>query len=227
MADPDTEKATLPRVWDVVTRLWHWVIVLAIPTMWWTAENSQLEIHFTIGIGVVGLVVFRLVWGLWGSNTARFLHFIKSPMATIRYAQRLFSKNYKPHFGHNPLGGLSVIAILLSLIVQLGTGLFASDTDGLYSGPLNRFISYELAETVTEIHETSFNVLIALIVLHLGAIAFYLVGKRINLVRPMITGQMNAPPEDNEKAELKKPGLIILLISLAIGAGVSAWLFTL
>lgn len=221
----DTQK-NMPKVWDVVTRVWHWLIALAIPAMWWTAEEKMFDIHFTLGIVVVGLLVFRLSWGIWGSNTSRFVHFLKGPGATMAYLNKLKGSGYRPVFGHNPLGGLSVMAILLSLGVQVGTGLFAQDTDGMYSGPLNRFISYETGDLITQIHETSFNVLVALIALHILAIAFYLFAKKVNLIRPMITGQMSQPPADTKKAELKKPGLILLIVSLALAAGTSLKLLT-
>lgn len=225
MTQTETTKA-MPKVWDIVTRVWHWLIVLAIPAMWWTAEEKMFDIHFTLGMIVVGLLVFRLSWGIWGSSTSRFLHFLKGPHAIIAYLKKLKASGYRPAFGHNPLGGLSVIAILLSLGVQVGTGLFAQDTDGMYSGPLNRFVSYDTGDLITEIHETSFNVLIALIVLHLLAITFYLFAKKVNLIRPMITGKMSQPPAEMEKAELKKPGLILLLVSLALAAGASIRLLT-
>jgi len=90
--------------------------------------------------------------------------------------------------GHNPLGALSVIAILLALAAQVGLGLFATDTDGLESGPLSRYVSYEFSRAAGELHEDAFNILLLLIILHVAAIAFYLVVKRINLIGPMVTG---------------------------------------
>lgn len=216
-----------PRIWDISTRLGHWLIVLAIPAMWWTAENNMLGVHVTIGTVLVGFLIFRLSWGVWGSTTSCFAHFIKGPGALFSYLGKLKAPNYQPHFGHNPMGGLSVIAILFALCIQLGTGLFSSDTDGLYSGPLNRFVSYELAEQITEIHELAFNILLALIALHIGAVLFYLIGKKTNLIRPMVTGRMTGEPSDTEKAELKKPGPVFLVLSLAIAAVAVAWLMKL
>ncbi len=214
-----------PAVWDIVTRVWHWLMVLAIPAMWFTAENGYLSIHITIGTVLVGFLIFRISWGIWGSTTARFAHFVKGPKALFGYMGTLSQSPYKPHFGHNPMGGLSVIAILLALMVQLGTGLVAEDTDGLYSGPLSSYVDYDTAHKAAEIHELAFNALLALIVLHILAVAFYLVIKKTNLVRPMVTGKMMSEPAGTEKAELKKPGLIALLVSLALAGGVVTWLF--
>ena len=137
-------------------------------------------------LGVLGLVVFRLLWGLFGSSTARFASFVRGPGAVIAY---LRGNGAQKRAGHNPLGALSVVVLLGLLAVQVSTGLFASDTDGLDYGPLNFLVSYGLAETLTDIHETAFDLLTVLIVLHLLAVAFYLFVRRRNLVRPMVTGR--------------------------------------
>ena len=100
--------------------------------------------------------------------------------------------NYRAAFGHNPLGALSVVAILLALITQVTLGLFASDTDGLESGPLSRYVDYEFAKDAGDLHEDFFNVLLVLIGLHIAAIVFYLVVKRTNLIGPMLTGSAGA-----------------------------------
>ena len=221
-----SEKPLLPRVWDIATRVWHWLIVAGVAAMWWTAENHMMTIHVTLGTLMAGALVFRITWGLWGSTTARFSHFVRGPAHLVRYMKKLFSGDYKPHFGHNPLGALSVIALIGMLGLQIGTGLFANNTDGDPSGPLNLFLSdYDLLEAITEFHELGFNILLALIALHLLAVAFYLFAKKINLVKPMVTGRMSKAPEDNEKAELKKPGPIWLIVSVALSAGIVFALF--
>lgn len=217
-ADATTsDKPLLPRVWDIATRVWHWLIVAGVAAMWWTAENHMMTIHVTLGTLMAGLLVFRITWGLWGSTTARFSQFIRGPAHLVRYMKKLFSGDYKPHFGHNPLGAMSVIALIGMLGIQIGTGLFANNTDGDPSGPLNLFIKdYDLLESITEFHELSFNLLLALIILHLLAVAFYLVAKKINLITPMVTGHMSKAPDEKEKAELKKPGPISLIASLLL-----------
>jgi cytochrome b len=177
------------KVWDAPTRLVHWALAIGIGVSWWSVENNMMDVHFTSGLTLLGLLVFRIYWGFAGPETARFSHFIKGPAAVFGYIPRLFSKDYRAAFGHNPLGALSVVALLLAIIVQVGLGLFASDTDGLYAGPLNRHIDYDTAKDATDFHEDFFNVLFALILLHLAAIAFYLVVKRINLIGPMLTGK--------------------------------------
>ena len=176
-------------VWDLPVRIVHWAIVPLVGFSWWTAEQELLDWHYRSGLVLLGLVVFRLVWGLIGSSTARFTSFVRGPrhIADHLRGRREFV------LGHNPLGALSVIALLFMLSLQIGLGLFAADDDGLLSGPLSGFIGEESVETATEWHETSFDVLKWLIALHVGAILFYLFVRKKNLVGPMVGGRAPAP----------------------------------
>ena len=187
--------AVKQKVWDAPTRLFHWLIVGLVAFSWWTAEEHMMDWHRRSGLAIVGLLVFRIWWGFMGPATARFSRFIKGPGAVFGYIPKLFRPNYKAAFGHNPLGALSVVAILLALVTQVGLGLFAMDTDGLESGPLARYVSYDFAEQMGDLHEDAFNILLVLIGLHIAAIAFYLLVKRVNLIGPMITGSRNAASE--------------------------------
>jgi len=214
--------ATAPaaqKVWDVPTRLVHWALAIGIATSWWSVENKQMDIHYWSGLTVLGLLVFRLYWGFAGPDTARFSHFIKGPAAVFGYVPKLFSKDYRAAFGHNPLGALSVVALLLAIIVQVGLGLFATDTDGLFAGPLNRHIDYGTAKDVTDLHEDFFNVLLALILLHLAAIAFYLAVKRINLIGPMLTGKRRGENLTGPAHGIEPIPLWRLAIGLALAFG--------
>ena len=217
-----TTPATAPaaqKVWDVPTRLVHWALAIGIATSWWSVENKQMDIHYWSGLTVLGLLVFRLYWGFAGPDTARFSHFIKGPAAVFGYVPKLSSKDYRAAFGHNPLGALSVVALLLAIIVQVGLGLFATDTDGLFAGPLNRHIDYGAAKDVTDLHEDFFNVLLALILLHLAAIAFYLVVKRINLIGPMLTGKRRGENLTGPAHGIEQIPLWRLAIGLALAFG--------
>jgi len=138
---------------------------------------------------LLGLLVFRIVWGLIGSTTARFSSFVRGPGTILSY---LRGRVPSP-IGHNPLGALSVLALLGALGLQIGLGLFAADEDWLWPGPLTGFIGEDLAGEIAEWHEWTFNVLLGAIALHVGAIAFYLLVKRRNLVGPMVTGVAEAP----------------------------------
>src|ERR1041384_7437303 len=97
------------QVWDLPVRLFHWAIVLLVPALWWTAENERLDLHITLGTAMLALVLFRLLWGIFGSSTARFAGFVRGPFGVMRY----LSGRERGGIGHNPLGGWSVLAMLL------------------------------------------------------------------------------------------------------------------
>jgi len=176
------------RVWDWPTRLFHWLIVLIVPAQWWTARQEMMDFHIITGQVALGLIIFRVIWGLVGSETARFARFLKGPRKILDY----LSGGARRLVGHNPLGGWSVAAMLLLLAVQVGLGLFATDEDGIYSGPLSHLVTFESATRLAENHETVFKILLGFIGLHLLAVGWYAFVRRDVLVAPMITGMRQA-----------------------------------
>jgi cytochrome b len=176
------------RVWDLPTRAFHWAIVLLVPALWATQKIDRPDLHILLGEVMLGLVLFRLIWGAIGSSTARFASFVRGPGSVVRHI-----RGKAAAFGHNPAGGWSVVVMLLLLCVQVGLGLFVSDEDGLNTGPLSHLISYDSARTLAHRHETVFYILLGFIALHVAAILYYLVVKRDNLVTPMVTGRRVAP----------------------------------
>jgi cytochrome b len=192
-------------VWDAPTRLFHWLLVGLVAFSWWTAEEHVMDWHKASGLAIIGLLVFRIYWGFAGPETARFARFLKGPRAIISYTRSLFRPTHQLAFGHNPIGAVSVAAMLLALLAQVGLGLFAMDTDGLESGPLSRFVSYDIAEQVGDLHEDAFNILLVLIGLHIAAVVFYLVVKRANLIGPMITGRRRRGVTGPEQGLSKVP----------------------
>lgn len=214
---------SLQTVWDLPTRLTHWSLVIFISLSWWSAETQQMAIHYWSGLTLVGLLTFRIYWGFAGPETARFAHFIRGPRAIARYVRGLVRPGYRAAFGHNPLGALSVIALLLAIGLQAGMGLFASDTSYVSSGPLSHLVDYETSEAATELHEDFFNLLLGLIVLHLTAIIVYLVAKRTNLIGPMITGRRRAIDPEGPPQGLAPVSLLRLTIGLVLSAGL-VWL---
>ena len=203
-------------IWDLPTRIFHWLVVILIPAQWWTAEEEMMEVHILLGQTMLGLILFRLLWGLLGSSTARFSGFVRGPRTIL-----LYLGGRKAGIGHSPIGALSVLALLGALVIQVSLGLFASDEDGLYSGPLSHFVSYDTAEEIGEIHHEFFNVILGLIGLHLAAILFYLVVKRDNLVTPMITGARDAPA--GTEPMVAAPAWRLLL-ALGIAAALTWWI---
>lgn len=204
------------RIWDLPTRLFHWAIVLIVPALWWTHKIDRLDLHILLGETMLGLVLFRLIWGVIGSSTARFAAFVRGPGTIFRYMKGKAAAA----FGHNPVGGWSVVFMLLLLSVQVGLGLFVTDEDGLNSGPLSHLISYDSARILAHRHETVFYILLALIGLHVAAILYYLVVRRDNLVTPMVTGRR--APSVSDEAMIGAP-LWRFLIAAFLAAGL-AWI---
>lgn len=173
------------RYWDWPVRLIHIGFITLLPAMWWTYREGEMDWHIRLGLVMLGLVLFRFLWGLFGSQTARFSQFLAGPGTIIGYL-----RDGRWHgVGHNPLGGWSVLAILLALLTQTLLGLFTSDTDGLVYGPLSHLVSYEQSATAGQWHERIFNLILALVALHVSAIAIHLMLLGSNLVTPMITGR--------------------------------------
>ena len=202
------------RVWDLPVRLFHWAIVLLVPALWATHQWELMDVHILLGEIMLGLVLWRLLWGVLGGSTARFAGFVKGPGAVLRYLSGRAGRS----FGHNPVGGWSVVAMLLLLVTQVGLGLFAIDEDALYGGPLSHLVSYETARTLAHRHETVFWILVGLIAVHVLAILYYLVVKRDDLVTPMITGRRAA--EESETALVPAP-LWRFLVSVTVAAGLT------
>ena len=182
------------RIWDLPTRVFHWALVLLIPALWWTGEEHLHDLHFLLGEVTLGLLLFRLFWGLFGSSTARFAGFVRGPRAILAYLRG----DRPAGIGHNPLGALSVLALLFLLANVVGLGLFATDEDGLDPAPLAHLVSYDSARILTERHEQVFWILVGFIVLHVAAILYYLLAKRDNLVAPMVTGRREMPADGGE-----------------------------
>lgn len=177
------------RVWDAPTRIFHWLLALSIPAMWWTATTggSWLTWHKRLGLLVCALIIFRILWGFGGSQTARFSNFLQGKNGLQRYLKGNMPEHEQP--GHNPVGALSVLVLLGMVIAQLVTGLFAPDNNTwLNPGYLNHLVSEATASTMYRIHLTLFWVLVGMIALHIVAVFAYLIIKKHNLIRPMITG---------------------------------------
>ena len=203
------------RVWDLPTRLVHWLLAALIPFSWWSAENHRMEWHIWSGIGILTLLLFRLLWGFAGSSTARFASFVRGPSAVLGYVRGKWTG-----IGHSPLGALSVVALLLALAVQVGLGLVAQDEDGLYAGPLSALVSLDASDRARDLHEVNFYVLLGLIALHIAAILFYR-SRGQGLTKPMITGRAELPPG----AAPMRPGKWwAAWLCLAIAFGIARWI---
>jgi cytochrome b len=224
--DPGKPTRRAVAVWDWPVRIVHWSLVVFIAVSWITSEvgGNAMTYHMWSGYTILTLVVFRIVWGLVGSRHARFASFVKGPGAVIRYASSLAGTRSSSVLGHNPLGGWSVVLMLLSVSVQAVTGLFAND-DIFTEGPLASRVSGQTSEFLTAIHNYNFYVLVALIGLHLLAIAFYLLVKRENLIGAMFTGRKyvdSAAHHDEPMASPLRAVVVLLVIAGAVAAVVNS-----
>ena len=215
-----TDAVVRVKLWDGAIRVVHWCFVLLLPALWWTQRQGNIALHEKLGYVALGLVVFRLFWGVAGSSTAQFHRFVRGPIGVFGYVRSLFSNSAEPVVGHNPLGGWSVLALLGLLGAQVVLGLFTQDTDGIESGPLARYVEYDTADWARGWHGTLFYVLLAFVAIHVGAILFYLFVKRENLVGPMVTGHRHMPA--TAAAPIIAPWWR-LAIGVALGVGVAWW----
>jgi cytochrome b len=205
-------------VWDLPTRLFHWLLVLLVIVSFATGNigGNAMQYHARSGFVILALLLFRLVWGLLGSQPSRFKTFLKGPGAVLRYAATTLRREPECHLTHNPLGGWSVAALLTVLLVQAGTGLFAND-DIVTEGPLYGWVSKGTSDWITEAHEVNAGIIVALVVLHVAAVLFHLIYKRDNLLVPMFTGDKPCGATDGPPG-MRPRWLAMAAVALAAAA---------
>ena len=211
------------KVWDLPVRLFHWLMVVLIAAAWGTQEFGLMDWHMRVGWSILTLLLFRVVWGFVGSDTARFSRFLRSPAAAFQHLARLRQREPDGEIGHNAAGGWMVLVMLVLIGVQGGTGLFAND-DSDTEGPLMHLVDKGRSDWLSHIHSINFNLIEAVIVLHVLAILAYAVLKRQNLVRPMVTGTKRLPT-DATAPRLINPAWALLVLVAA--AGVMSWIWVL
>ena len=191
-------------LWDLPTRVFHWVLVTCVVLAWWSGEEGNFGLHEWMGYTILVLVASRIIWGFIGSRHSRFSDFVAGPGRILGYLRGEVTE--VP--GHNPLGGWSVVLFLVLLLLQGVSGLFNSD-DVLYNGPLYYAASTEFRDTMGVVHELAFDALVALLVLHLLAIAFYQWRKRQPLIQAMVRGRA----EGKQGREAPRPWWLAVLIA--------------
>jgi cytochrome b len=201
-------------VWDLPTRLFHWLLVALMVAAFVTGQlgGDLIQWHGRLGLAIIGLLAFRLVWGFVGSTYARFASFIPRPATIVAYLRGRWRG-----LGHNPMGALSVYGLLTVVAIQAVTGLFAND-DIAFQGPLAALVDGTTSQFLTSIHRLNVGLLLALVGLHLAAILFYTWVKRESLVPPMITGIKLV--EDAQAEPAAGGGLVPFLVALLIALGV-------
>lgn len=200
-------------VWDLPTRLFHWLLVAAVAGAYFSGETggNWLVWHLRLGFLIVGLIVFRLVWGFTGSTYARFATFVRGPAAIRQYLAGQWQG-----LGHNPIGAFSVLALIGLVAVQLASGLFSVNDDTGIAGPFYALVSNGLGETATQLHHLIIDLLIILVGLHVAAIAYYARVKKNNLLKPMITGHKDVSQGESARGG----GLLAFIVAVFIAAAV-------
>jgi cytochrome b len=209
------------RVWDLPTRLFHWALAACVIVSVVSAKAGAMTLHFRFGYAVFALLAFRILWGLVGGRWSRFGSFLYGPGALLRYLRGAPAAGERPDVGHNPLGALSVFALLAVLAVQVGTGLVGDD-EIANVGPLNVFVSTDTGLAATSWHRSWGQwLLLGLVGLHLCAIAFY-TWRGQGLVAAMVGGDKDLPPDTPASADDGRTRALALALLAVCALGVWA-----
>ena len=187
MAARDPEKVKL---WDPLLRGFHWLLAFFVIAAWCLGQfgPAKMTLHFWCGYMVIGLLAFRLIWGFIGPRPARFSSLIQGPGAVMAYTRQFFSREPSHWPGHNPLGALSVIAMLALLVAQVSSGLISDPDDYINVGPLASYVSAATRSKAVGWHEAGASIILILVLLHIAMILFYRFWKHEDLIQPMVTG---------------------------------------
>lgn len=204
-------------VWDLPIRLFHWLLVILMVTSFVTGKIGSIwmQYHMLSGYAVLGLLVFRLVWGFVGGRYARFSSFIYGPSQVLKYIRTMLKMDAPKYPGHNPLGGWSVLAMLITLSVQIVTGLFAND-DIFTEGPFYYLVGKATSDWLARIHRLNQEVIILVIGVHITAVLFYLIIKKENLIKPMFTGRKDWYDEGQSSTNRLKMAVLIAGLIAAV-----------
>jgi len=208
------------RVWDLPTRLFHWSLVACFVGLVATGYTggAAMQWHARLGYVMMALLMFRIAWGFVGGRWSRFTSFLYSPAKVIAYLRG--KDGGKPQTGHNPLGAFSVLAMLALLLVQVGSGL-VSDDEISFTGPLSSFVTASQSLSATWFHkEVGQWMIVALVVLHIAAVAFYLVRKKTNLIKPMLDGDKTVatpvPPSRDDAPSRTLAAAVFAVCAVAV-----------
>ncbi|WIT12063.1 cytochrome b/b6 domain-containing protein [Paucibacter sediminis] len=197
-----------PLIWDLPTRLFHWLMVLSFAGAYLTAESERWRLlHVSLGYTLAGLVAFRVLWGLIGSRHARFASFVRGPAAVARYLRSLLQGRPEHHAGHNPAGALAVLALLgLSALLTASGWATYNELGG---------------DWLEEAHELIANTMLALVGLHIAAVIVSSRLHRENLVAAMITGRKQGAPEEAARSPWRS--VAALLLAAVLGSWWWQW----
>ncbi|AOY95408.1 hydrogenase [Cupriavidus sp. USMAA2-4] len=221
LPDPPGPVGSCPvLVWDLPTRLFHWLAVLLVAgayASWWL---NWMGWHVRIGEALLALLLFRLLWGCFGSETARFRSFLASPAAALRHLRHLFRREADLQVGHNPAGGWMVLLLLALMLGETLSGIYVNN-DMADKGPFTAWVPVSIANAIQALHAILWDALLAATALHVLAIALYALAKGQNLLLPMLTGRKALPARI--AAPRLAPAMLALLL-LGVGAAAAALL---
>jgi len=201
-------------VWDLPIRVFHWALALLFAVAYLTGiRPGYYAVHKGAGYAILGLLVFRLIWGFIGPGPARFASFVRGPAAVLGHLKELLHRQHRPLPGHNPLGGWAVVAILALMAVQIMSGLFAATFD--YEGPLARLLPDSGQDMMAGLHAFTVNLLLAMLAVHLVGIAVTSFLGRENLVASMFHGRKRLAVGDLVAVRLASRWRVVLAIALA------------
>ena len=208
-------------VWDAPLRLFHWLLAALVVFSFVTGKvgGGWLEWHMKSGYTILALLLFRLGWGIFGSDTARFASFLRGPLGAWRYVRALRAPGAARTIGHNPLGGWSVVAMLAVLLAQAASGLMADDEIAT-QGPLAAKVSNAVVAKMSALHAYNQWTLVVLVALHLLAVAYYQWGRRVDLIGPMVHG--SAVVDEAAAAPAQSPAWLAALLLAAAAVAVYA-----
>ncbi|MCS6931734.1 MAG: cytochrome b/b6 domain-containing protein [Acetobacteraceae bacterium] len=215
---PDPSPTRIVPIWDPWVRVVHWAIVVLFAVSVASGLAHRLDLHFASGYALLALVLFRIAWGIVGSETARFRSFLRGPRAVLDSLAGFLKRTPDHSPGHSAAGGWSVAALLLLLLAQAGTGLFADDAI-FTRGPLARLVPPAVSDTATWLHLRLWMALAAMVALHVLAVALYALLRRTDLIGPMITGRKRLPPGTRPPTM----GSPWLAAALMIAAAAAVW----
>ena len=216
------------RVWDLPTRLFHWVLAFCVIFSVVSAQigGNAMAWHFRSGYVVFTLLAFRLLWGLIGGRWSRFASFVYAPSTIVRYLRGKHRAGEHLDVGHNPLGAFSVFGLLALLVLQVATGLFADD-EIANTGPLIKFVSGSTSLALTKWHKLFGQwLIITLVVLHVAAIVYYRTRKKVDLIGPMIHGDKALVGDVPAAVDSGRTRLLALVL-VALCAGLVTWVIAL
>lgn len=210
------------RIWDLPTRLFHWLLAACVLASVVSAKAGAMSWHFRFGYLVCALLAFRILWGFVGGRWSRFGSFVRGPGTVLRYLRGRAGPQERLDVGHNPLGALSVLAMLVVLVVQVGTGLIGDD-EIANVGPLNRYVATATGIAATGWHKGwGQGIILGLVALHLVAVGTYTMRGQA-LVGAMLGGDKSLPADTPASADNRATRTLALVLAAACAAGV-AWL---